>query len=324
MFSCFTTTHASSMGFGNTEASDEMARTYLEARQAMEQQLAQMQNPLPKKDIRQMAEQWSLESRLATYDPVIVALEAKFLDKRHRLTHVPELGRLERKRPSGVHRWMMCQINSASTEETKEVKTEQIRELVEEYDVQGVGLIEVGFNWSTVNSSRNLASWFNDWRPCISATNHNKHEPGTRHQQGGIGLLAFGALQKYVRKKCGDFRDLGRWQSWLLYANENHQTRVIFAYNVGRPKPRHFGSMYQQTLRYIQSNNLDTNPRRLFATDFLAVLLTWRARGERLIIFWDANEHILTGPLCSLILDKLDMVEASSQSWEGTEPNTYI
>ena len=40
----------------------------------------------------------------------------------------------------------MCQINSASTEETKEVKTEQIRELVEEYDVQGVGLIEVGFN----------------------------------------------------------------------------------------------------------------------------------------------------------------------------------
>ena len=28
VFSCFTTTHASSMGFGNTEASDEMARTY--------------------------------------------------------------------------------------------------------------------------------------------------------------------------------------------------------------------------------------------------------------------------------------------------------
>ena len=117
-----------------------------------------MQNPLPKKDIRQMAEQWSLESRLATYDPAIVALEAKFLDKRHRLTHVPELGRLERKRPSGVHRWMMCQINSASTEETKEVKTEQIRELVEEYDVQGVGLIKVGFNWSTVNSSCNRST----------------------------------------------------------------------------------------------------------------------------------------------------------------------
>jgi hypothetical protein len=112
----------------------------------MEQHLAQTQNPLPKKDIRQIAEQWSQESKMEIYDPTIVALEAKFLVKRHRRSHVPELGKLERQRPSGVHRWMMCQINSASTEETREIKTDQIRELVEEYDVQGVGLIKVGFN----------------------------------------------------------------------------------------------------------------------------------------------------------------------------------
>ena len=37
--------------------------------------------------------------------------------------------------------------------------------------------------------------------------------------------MAFGDLQKYVRKVCGDFRNLGRWQSMLIYATEEHQTR---------------------------------------------------------------------------------------------------
>ena len=60
--------------------------------------------------------------------------------------------------------------------------------------------------------------------------------------------MAFGDLQKYVRKVCGDFRNLGRWQSMLIYATEEHQTRVVFAYNVGRPKPKLLGSMYKQTL----------------------------------------------------------------------------
>ena len=109
-------------------------------------------------------------------------MEAKNLEKRHRLTHVPELGQLEQERPGGVHRWMMCQVNSASTEETKALKTSQIKDLIQEYDVQGVGLIEVGFNWSMVSSSLNLASWFRDWRPCVSATNHNRHETVSRHQ----------------------------------------------------------------------------------------------------------------------------------------------
>ena len=62
----------------------------------------------------------------------------------------------------------------------------------------------------------------------------------------------------------------------------------------------------------------------MFATVFLTALLSWRARGERLIIFWDTNEHILQGPLCKLIMEKLDMVEATSKCWSGTEPNTHI
>jgi hypothetical protein len=40
---------------------------------------------------------------------------------------------------------------------------------------------------------------------------------------------------------------------------------------------------------------LDTTPRKMFEDDFLLALRTWRSQGERLLIFGDANEHILDG-----------------------------
>ena len=58
-------------------------------------------------------------------------------------------------------------------------------------------------------------------------------------------MLAFGDLQKYVSKSCWGFRNLGRWQSMLAYATEEHQTWVVFAYNAGPQKPKHLGFMYQ-------------------------------------------------------------------------------
>ena len=65
------------------------------------------------------------------------------------------------------------------------------------------------------------------------------------------------------------------------------------AYSVGKSKPQGLKTVYQQQLNFIQSNNKDTNPRRMFETDFQACLRIWRGQGERLVIFMDANEHIL-------------------------------
>ena len=110
----------------------------------------------------------------------------------------------------------------------------------------------------------------------------------------------------------------------MVYDNPNHKTCFVAAYNPGRPKPKHHGSIYQQHLRYIQNNDVDSNPRRMFETDFLAVLLTWRRQGERIAIFWDANENILEGAFCKRLMAALDMVEVFHQYWEGEKPNTHI
>ena len=252
---------------------------------------------IPRDEIEVMAAEWGEGVDFAALDPRIVEIEAAWLAKHYERSHVKELGLLTPARPDGVVRWMYVQVNSASSDDARLWKTSEIQQLVEEYDVQGVGLVELGFNWSSAPSSADLASWFKNWKECISATSHNTHESisGVKHQQGGCGLLAFGSLRQYVRKRCPDFRNLGRWCSWLVYDNPNHKTRFVAAYNPGRPKPKHHGSIYQQHLRYIQNNNVDSNPRRMFETDFLAVLLTWRRQGERIAIFWDANKNIMEG-----------------------------
>ena len=50
-------------------------------------------------------------------------------------------------------------MNSASSEDVRLRKTGEIKQLVEEYDGQGVGLVELGFNWSSAPPSGDLASW---------------------------------------------------------------------------------------------------------------------------------------------------------------------
>lgn len=64
-------------------------------------------------------------------------------------------------------------------------------------------------------------------------------------------------------------------------------------------------------------------PQTLFMSDFLALLPVWMGRGERLNIFTDMNEHILTGPLARRML-ALGLKEATHKAWDGDGPHSYI
>ena len=145
---------------------------------------------------------------------------------------MPVLGDLTDERPDGVHRFMLCQMNSVSSEETRVRKLHELGQLVDKYEVQCLLLGKIGTNWSAFPSSYNLASWIRQERACIATTAHNRQDDTRegvtlgKHQQGGVGLVAFKELIPYVRKKCHDFRQLGRIASWLIYANPKHQLRV--------------------------------------------------------------------------------------------------
>jgi hypothetical protein len=179
-------------------------------------------------------------------------------------------------------------------------------------------------NWSTFLSSANLSSWLRDDIPDIRThTAHNNNEGVGHYQPGGTATFAAGELVRYMKQKEEDFRGLGRWCSNLFYSDPDHRTRLVAAYNVGRQSLKGLKTIYQQQLRFIQLHGLNTTPSRLFLTDFVAQLMTWRRLGDRLLIFMDMNEHILRGSVARYLLS-MGLAEATQRNWGIVEPHTYI
>ena len=125
-----------------------MAINYLqlrfeEVKELMERKLAQFKKGvIPHEERRKLAEAWSDEVDLDLLDETILAIEAESLAKRYEKMNMPALGHLEVDRPAGVYRWMYCQFNIALTQESRDVKTNEIKQLINRYSVKGVVMCE--------------------------------------------------------------------------------------------------------------------------------------------------------------------------------------
>jgi hypothetical protein len=87
---------------------------------------------------------------------------------------------------------------------------------------------------------------------------------------------------------------------------QGHRTRVVQAYAVGAVRSEKWGSVYQQQLRYLQWNGLNSiSPRELFESDLVWQLKVWRALGDRIILMMDINCHVLTGKLSRILPGEL-------------------
>ena len=152
-------------------------------------------------------------------------------------------------------------------------------------------------NWLSYPPSYSFASWFRDERDIKATVTHNTNigENISRHQPGGIALFATKELSQYVKTPGKDWRNLGRWHSWLIYQSPNHRFRLVCGYHTGKQCPRGESTIYQQQLRYIQERGLDMTPSELFMVDFEAQLRTWKDQGDRLLVSIDMNEPVLNG-----------------------------
>ena len=231
-------------------------------------------------------------------DPIITRIETEAEEAYHNRWHVPRLGSMNQRRPEGVYRFMGAQLNSMSSADRRDKKVTDIKRILNDWDVQGGCFQEVGINWSALNYNRNMTSWFRlENSETRTHTAHNTHENIELSQQGGVAQFLCKDLITFARETESDFRGLGRWSSWLLYASPSHKTRLVTAYNLGKRKSNYLGTVYQQHLRFIQLNGWNITPHELFMIDFLAAINRWLHAGERLLIFADMNEHVLRGQL---------------------------
>ena len=74
--------------------------------------------------------------------------------------------------------------------EVRELKIAATEIMINKYKVNLSVFMELNYNWATVASSANLASWFHhEEREVRLAVAHNHHEMATRHQPGGTGMV---------------------------------------------------------------------------------------------------------------------------------------
>jgi hypothetical protein len=123
--------------------------------------------------VQEIHDHWE-ESKLGlgTRDREMAAMQKKI--ERY---NVAQLGDLPLEQEDGTMRILVCQMGGCASMETREIKIEATEWLIKKYDVNLCLFMELNFNWSKVNSSANLASWFwNKERETQCVTAHNIEE----------------------------------------------------------------------------------------------------------------------------------------------------
>ena len=83
--------------------------------------------------------------------------------------------------------------------------------------------------------------------------------------------------------------------------------------------------VYQQHVRYIQTNRLSCTPYQLFVNDLTKQVKCWTEAGDRILLFIDANKDIRTGLMArSLTSANIGLQEILHKFWGNNTPNTYI
>ena len=176
-------------------------------------------------------------------------------------------------------RVLVSQMGGCASMETQEIKKFATERLVCKYNINVCTFMELNFNWAKVNSSVNLASWFQEEEGkmhCDSANNTSKSDNVfSKHQPGGTGLLCMHKFIQYAKKPSRVPRGLGRWSSWPFSCNPKHVTQVVIAYRPCTSKVKGLKTVCQQHLRYIQYKALKLNPVELFDLDLSMQIAEW-------------------------------------------------
>ncbi len=238
---------------------------------------------------------WASEEQNRVRQLELDRSEQAAIQRRQALAHVPRIGNISQRKGYNTFRWMYCQANGMAS---NQAKLWDILQLAETFDADGIVLVEVGVNWQYFHHSSRLSSWCNrlSAREIRATEAYNAHAPvSTSAQQGGTAIILRHSLLEFAAHATHNPKGLGRWASWIVSATPDHISRVVVAYCPGRAKKTGPGTVYCQHLTAINSLGLDCTPYQMFVSDLTSQLQCWQATGERLCLFIDADEHILSG-----------------------------
>jgi hypothetical protein len=127
---------------------------YKDATTWMERRLAVMKSGVPNWAATALAGEWQsgLSPDLTNLDEGTAEIKATNLARHYIRWHVPCLGQMVQQWPDGVFRGLGGQLNSTSLMGVWTCKVFELTRLINDWEVQARGLLEVGVNWGTYPS----------------------------------------------------------------------------------------------------------------------------------------------------------------------------
>ena len=124
----------------------------------------------------------------------------------------------------------------------------------------------------------------------------NKHHQSmSPYLQGGVGIVITFEATTCYKEVGNDPTGLARWVSVLCEGRSNHKLRFVYAcnpcYSTG------LNTVYQQHVRYLDTENSNETPHAAFKKDFKPALSEWLDNGDELVVSIDANQDVRKGRL---------------------------
>jgi hypothetical protein len=164
---------------------------------------------------------------------------------------------------------------------------QETERLICKYDIDFCAFMELNYNWTKVNSSANLASWFQEEETELHlVTAHKTMESDdifAKHQPRGTGMVCRHEFSQYARKLSVNPRDLGRWCSWPFFCNPTHTMRIVVAYRPCARKVKELKTCTNSTCATF-TRGLPTDPVDLFDSNLSKQIKEWRDVGERIVL----------------------------------------
>jgi len=201
------------------------------------------------------------------------------------------------RKAEGTIRLIYENANGICNRLTNNMKVEKAKMLHNDLEVDIAAYNEHRLNMKHKGNGNGFNQLFRGGEAAVrSVVAHNVHENIGRAQEGGMCILAFGAITEKIEEvdqTAKDVTGLGRW-TVMTFRRDNARTRVICGYNPCYNKALDNGTSYAQHRRFLimQRNDHTSCPRDKFREQLLHQLKQWREQGDRLIVCLDANEDI--------------------------------
>jgi hypothetical protein len=157
-------------------------------------------------EIQKLVTEWKDAREEAELNQATIDREVKTMEEKLNKYNVATLGDIPTHWEDGSFRILVCLMGGCAGKEVRDLKIAATKRLITKYEVNLSVFMELNYNWATVDSSANLASWFHhEEREIRSAAANNRHETETRYQPGGTGMVCRHEFLQYARKPSNNF-----------------------------------------------------------------------------------------------------------------------